>query len=343
MTVQRQQPKGFVPYSKEPGPSALQVRLQKTKLCAYHMRGVCTHGEACRFAHSSEELAPTPNLACTRMCPDLLAGKCTNPGCQYAHRLDDIKATNFCYKTTQCKWYANGTCRNGADCKFAHGDEDCKTSAKMDKAGVKARSAKKQNETQQQRPQPRMVEPQDVLEPMMVHASPELSLVDQFQAYQKFLPQPGFVHMPQVRGYPMNDAGYMPPFPPMGAWNMPPMVPGAGYESYETSYNQASSPSPVPPVVGSEMNQMRTLSKHIRSLTKQVKTLQRSVNAQQMRSNSEHSTFSGPASAVCGSSSNEESLETPVVPSDTSSNDQDSPPANAHQAMGMKPYYRHLD
>jgi hypothetical protein len=123
------------PASKDAPRSALEVRLQKTKLCMYHLRSVCKHGSACRFAHGDTELVDQPDLSKTRMCPDLLAGQCNNPNCQHAHRLDEIQATNFCYKTTQCMWYASGRCRNGANCHFAHGEADRDTWLDVQRAG----------------------------------------------------------------------------------------------------------------------------------------------------------------------------------------------------------------
>lgn len=101
---------------------ALKVRLQKTRLCQFHLRSSCKDGSSCRFAHGPEELCKLPDLSKTSMCPNL--GKCNKPDCQYAHSSDEIRTTNFCHKTTQCMWYAMGKCRKGTLCRFAHGETD---------------------------------------------------------------------------------------------------------------------------------------------------------------------------------------------------------------------------
>jgi hypothetical protein len=111
--------------------SALEMQLQKTKLCKYHQKGVCKLGSNCCFAHSSAELVKPPNLQKTRMCPALLnTGRCNNPVCTFAHHDADLKQVNVCHKTMICKWYLAGKCRNGKECSFAHGDHELKGNAK---------------------------------------------------------------------------------------------------------------------------------------------------------------------------------------------------------------------
>lgn len=165
--------------------SALEVRLQKTKLCLYHLRSVCKHGSSCRFAHGEEEMVKQPDLSKTRMCPDLLAGKCTNPNCQHAHRLDEIKATNFCYKTTQCMWFATGRCRNGNQCHFAHGEQDRQTWLDSNRAFEKAsgdRAGKKDKEVQQQKQQ---LDQQQNLQKQLQQQQKQLQLLQQQQQFQQ--------------------------------------------------------------------------------------------------------------------------------------------------------------
>lgn len=175
------------PESKDAPQSALEVRLQKTKLCMYHMRSVCKHGSSCRFAHGEEELIKQPDLSKTRMCPDMLAGGCTNPNCHHAHRLDEIKATNFCYKTTQCMWYASGRCRNGNQCHFAHGEADRDTW--LDKNKVSPNQEKgKQKQLQQQQRQTEDEEQQQQQEqqdPLLQLQQKQKQLQKQFQQLQQ--------------------------------------------------------------------------------------------------------------------------------------------------------------
>lgn len=106
---------------------ALETQLRKTKLCRYHLKGLCKHGTDCRFAHGSGELNAPPNLTKTRLCPDMLAnGTCTNPMCTFAHQETELKKVNICHKTAVCTWFLAGTCRNGSECSFAHGEHELK-------------------------------------------------------------------------------------------------------------------------------------------------------------------------------------------------------------------------
>jgi len=140
---------------------ALEVQLQKTKLCRYHMKGNCKHGSSCRFAHGQDQLLQPPNLQKTRMCPDFLAnGKCTNQQCTFAHYENELKEVNICHKTALCTWFLAGKCRNGAECHFAHGEHELKANAK----NQGTQSLKTINESSpSQECQPK--------EPMFIHSS----------------------------------------------------------------------------------------------------------------------------------------------------------------------------
>eukprot|EP00746_Dinoflagellata_sp_MGD_P004022 gnl/MRDRNA2_/MRDRNA2_107796_c0_seq1.p1 gnl/MRDRNA2_/MRDRNA2_107796_c0~~gnl/MRDRNA2_/MRDRNA2_107796_c0_seq1.p1 ORF type:complete len:659 (+),score=100.89 gnl/MRDRNA2_/MRDRNA2_107796_c0_seq1:128-1978(+) len=110
---------------------ALDMHLQKTKLCMYHLKGRCKHSKNCRFAHGSEELAQVPNLHKTRMCPNVLAKKpCNDLNCTFAHHENDLKKVNLCHKTVVCSWFLAGQCRNGTKCSFAHGEHELKRNAR---------------------------------------------------------------------------------------------------------------------------------------------------------------------------------------------------------------------
>ncbi|CAK9032880.1 unnamed protein product [Durusdinium trenchii] len=62
--------------------------LKYTRMCKFVSAGRCCRGSACDFAHSVDELRPTPNLVSTRLC---------------------------------AQFSATGRCRYGRVCKFAHG------------------------------------------------------------------------------------------------------------------------------------------------------------------------------------------------------------------------------
>lgn len=67
--------------------------FQKTKMCKFHIMGVCTQGNSCRFAHEREQLQSLPDLSCTKLCKTLIAtGVCNNPDCCYAHNREELRA-----------------------------------------------------------------------------------------------------------------------------------------------------------------------------------------------------------------------------------------------------------
>eukprot|EP00931_Biecheleriopsis_adriatica_P001215 TRINITY_DN10149_c0_g1_i1.p1 TRINITY_DN10149_c0_g1~~TRINITY_DN10149_c0_g1_i1.p1 ORF type:complete len:206 (-),score=25.99 TRINITY_DN10149_c0_g1_i1:80-697(-) len=71
--------------------SRLGPLLESTKLCKFHAEGKCKRGEACTFAHSSEQILDPPDLSKTRLC---------------------------------VAFKRSGFCARGADCNFAHGKDD---------------------------------------------------------------------------------------------------------------------------------------------------------------------------------------------------------------------------
>lgn len=101
--------------------NSLDQHLGKTKLCHFHVQGLCTRGSRCTFAHGDEEMSVQPNLIKTRMCMNFQQGKCNYPYCNFAHSYEELRSTDFCFKTSMCVWHASGKCRNGTNCRFAHG------------------------------------------------------------------------------------------------------------------------------------------------------------------------------------------------------------------------------
>lgn len=272
----------------------LKVQLKKTKLCVFHMQNACREGAGCRFAHGTEELQSTPDLNKTSMCPDMVAGKCTNPDCKFAHSPDEIRTTTFCYKTTQCMWHAMGKCRNGSQCRFAHGEADRNPSAVADKSrGNKSeeKSATKKEKVPLQR---RAKENKEMPEPCFIHTDKIKYMVEQDQASQPYLNLFGTQPM----------MGY--PYP--GAWMMPSTMPG--YDMNVPIYNPAAIPAhAIQTGTESESavpDSVKVLSEHIMSLTKQVKILQDKVSSSNVNSEPGRSIYSGATSAVSGSTSNDE-------------------------------------
>lgn len=94
----------------------------RTKMCTFHLRGMCAHGSGCKYAHDMQELRDQPDLSKTRMCPSARKGKCSKgKHCTYAHSRDELRGTDDVYKTAICRFWANGKCIAGDNCRHAHG------------------------------------------------------------------------------------------------------------------------------------------------------------------------------------------------------------------------------
>eukprot|EP01062_Namystynia_karyoxenos_P010516 TRINITY_DN13720_c2_g1_i1.p2 TRINITY_DN13720_c2_g1~~TRINITY_DN13720_c2_g1_i1.p2 ORF type:complete len:849 (+),score=345.67 TRINITY_DN13720_c2_g1_i1:103-2547(+) len=78
--------------------------LHKTALCRFHEEGFCKWGDNCMWAHGEEELR-TPD-------PELVAEHGSLP--QQA-----VRAVTW--KTELCRYFAEGRCRQGEGCQWAHG------------------------------------------------------------------------------------------------------------------------------------------------------------------------------------------------------------------------------
>jgi hypothetical protein len=58
------------------------------------------------------------------MCPKAV---CEDPLCTFAHGGEELRFTDFYFKTSVCMWYSVGKCRNGPSCRFAHGEEELRS------------------------------------------------------------------------------------------------------------------------------------------------------------------------------------------------------------------------
>lgn len=66
--------------------------FERTKMCKFHILGVCTKGDNCRFAHDRHELQTLPDLQRTKLCKTLIStGECNNPACRYAHNKEELR------------------------------------------------------------------------------------------------------------------------------------------------------------------------------------------------------------------------------------------------------------
>jgi len=66
--------------------------FEKTKMCKFHILGVCMKGDTCRFAHVKDQLQALPDLQRTKLCKTLInTGQCDNPQCKYAHNKEELR------------------------------------------------------------------------------------------------------------------------------------------------------------------------------------------------------------------------------------------------------------
>lgn len=98
--------------------------LINTQLCArFISKGYCNKRD-CTFAHSDKELRPLPDLKCTKWCRLVFHGLvCHDELCPYAHTTQQLRSNAHdlvSYKTSYCKYFLNGNCLSGANCRFAH-------------------------------------------------------------------------------------------------------------------------------------------------------------------------------------------------------------------------------
>lgn len=64
-----------------------------TALCKFYLRGTCTRGTQCTFAHGSSTLRSKPDLRNTKICqPFSLSGACGKGGaCPFAHETNELR------------------------------------------------------------------------------------------------------------------------------------------------------------------------------------------------------------------------------------------------------------
>lgn len=111
--------------------------LYKTRLCNFHVRGACTKGQSCPFAHGAEDLLPSPDFEKTSVCPVMLNnGKCDKPRCRYAHSADELRSAPGLLKTKMCSFHLNGLCVVGEACRFAHTVEELREAVLLQKTAA---------------------------------------------------------------------------------------------------------------------------------------------------------------------------------------------------------------
>ncbi|KAF4650724.1 hypothetical protein FOZ61_011085 [Perkinsus olseni] len=94
----------------------IRDRLFKTKVCRYFIKGRCKYGDACTYAHWSDELQPRPDLHKTRICNKL---DCTAETCPFAHSIYELRDPPMSSELAPCRAFLQGRCDDSA-CPLAH-------------------------------------------------------------------------------------------------------------------------------------------------------------------------------------------------------------------------------
>lgn len=93
----------------------------KTKMCKFHLLGMCAKGSGCMYAHDATSLTPLPDLFRTKLCKSLIStGQCSDPRCKYAHNKEELRSTSQLRKTKMCKFWLEGRCELAEHCSYAH-------------------------------------------------------------------------------------------------------------------------------------------------------------------------------------------------------------------------------
>jgi hypothetical protein len=110
---------------KQHSDSNVNDNTYKKNLCSFYLKGNCTKGKSCTFAHGDndiQDIKKTHNNTKTKICTKWEKGTCTfGENCRFAHGDNDIQDNK---KTQICNNWEKGTCKYGETCHFAHGDEE---------------------------------------------------------------------------------------------------------------------------------------------------------------------------------------------------------------------------
>jgi len=108
---------------------------RKSKFCMYHLQGVCAYGSDCAFAHSCSEMQAALDAQKTRSTKNPVEDGRTGEGraakTRTAVQSEEGRSTTN-YKRTLCTWNAQGKCRNGPQCRFAHGEAELRLANGVD-------------------------------------------------------------------------------------------------------------------------------------------------------------------------------------------------------------------
>ena len=95
-------------------PKGLANPRYKTTLCKhFNTPQGCSYGDKCQFAHSQQELRQVNNQILSQ------------PMMNFNKNMNKAQNNMLNYKIVKCKnWEKDKTCKYGAHCTFAHGDQE---------------------------------------------------------------------------------------------------------------------------------------------------------------------------------------------------------------------------
>jgi len=114
------------PVARSRKSSELAVHFRKTQICRFFPQ--CRNGASCSFAHSEEELRPTPNFTKTRMCAGWADGRCAlDPSqCKFAHGPDELRS-NASPVAEMGAWSTTASPIDPSKCTFARRPEQLRS------------------------------------------------------------------------------------------------------------------------------------------------------------------------------------------------------------------------
>ncbi len=107
---------------------AAQDAQKASTPCSYFAEGRCRSGASCAYSHA------VPDPRARVLCKFVLSGACNRAGCPYLHDTVSVHCLYF---------YANGSCKDGAACRFSHREPSTDALRDASRLALDARAARR--------------------------------------------------------------------------------------------------------------------------------------------------------------------------------------------------------